>query len=197
MFLQNSNITTTTNLTTTNLTTTKMSSAIYVNDLNENDVCVPFPVILLMYAFVSASHDLPKTFEKTLTNMGKDEKMIKHVLMIEKLFASKDTWISNDEDLMAFFVGLILLIYKREDRMDGMMHELCERYLEDTTLEKITEHDYKLRVDTIMALRNVTKILNDFDLSVEPQGSWYEYDGKKFLKLTYLKKFEIKNCKKI
>lgn len=162
-----------------------MSSAIYVNDLNENDVCVPFPVILLMYAFVSASHDLPKTFEKTLRNMGKDEKMIKHILMTEKLFASKHTWISNDEDLMAFIVGIILLLYKREDRIDGMMHELCERYLEDTTLEKITEHDYKHRVDSIMNLRKVAKLLDYIDLSIEPQGSWYEYDGKKFLKLTY------------
>jgi hypothetical protein len=166
-----------------------MSSAvIYVNDINENDVCVPFTLISLMYAFVSASTDLPKTFEKTLTNMGKDEKMIKYVLLIEKLFTSKDTWISNDENLMAFFVGVILLIYKREDRMDGMMHELCERYLEDTTLEKITEHDYKNKVDTIMALRNVTKLLDNLDLSVEPRGSWYEYGGKKLLKLTYRKK---------
>lgn len=164
------------------------SQVIYVNDVGDNDMCVPFPVILFVYAFVSASNDLPKTFEKTLTNMGKDEKMIKYVLMIEKLFASKDTWISNDEDLMAFFVGVILLIYKRDDRMDGIMHELCERYLEDTTLEKITEHEYKNRVDTIMAFHNLTKMLDYFDLSVEPQGSWYEYNGKKLLKLTYRKK---------
>ena len=157
-------------------------------DLIDGDICVPYPVVSFMYAYVKHLVDLPACYKATLTAMGKDETTIKRVLLIDQLMDKQPaSWCSKDADLMAFVVGLIFFMCKsKQTVIEKIMFGMCDKLLDETVSGERSEVSYKNQVDIIMRLKNMLKELDRVKVGiVYPRGSWINFQGNIILKLSY------------
>lgn len=156
-------------------------------DLIDGDLCVPYPVVSMIYGYVKTLINLPNSFRATLTRMGKDETTIKRVLLVLTLMDRQPaSWCSKDAELQSFVVGVLLLLYKMEQKhIEEIMFGLCDKLMDDVASGITNEGQYKNMVDITMRLKTMLKELDKVNLKVEPRGSWIEFQGKVMLKLSY------------
>jgi hypothetical protein len=174
-------------ITTINTETTNNNITLNSYDLREGDICIPYSVVKHIYGYVYSIFELPKIIKDILTQLGKEETFIKRVLLVLTLMDKKPvSWCSKDAELQASVVGLLMLLYKsQQTHIEELMFEVSDRFMDEASSGKITENYFKSAVDITMRLRSVFKELDKVNLLIEPKGSWVEFKGDKFLKLSY------------
>jgi hypothetical protein len=174
-------------ITTSNTETTNNNISIYSYDLRVGDICVPYPVVSFIYGYVKSILNLPEIINNILTELGKGETFIKRVMLVFTLMDKHpESWCSKDAELQASVVGLLMLIYKsKQTHIEELMFEVSDSLMDRASTGKITENYFKNAVDITMRLRSVFKELDKVNLLIEPKGSWVEFKGDKFLKLSY------------
>jgi hypothetical protein len=174
-------------ITTSNTETTNNNISIYSNDLREGDLCIPYPVVQHIYGYVNSIFELPEIIKDILTQLGKEETFIKRVLLVLTLMDKHpESWCSKDAELQASVAGLLILLYKsQQTHIEELMFGVSDRLMDAASSGKIRENYFKNAVDITMRLKSIFKELDKFNLLIEPKGSWVEFNGKKFLKLSY------------
>ena len=156
-------------------------------DLIDGDMCVPYTVVIMIFGYVTTLVNLPATFRTILTCMGKDETTIKKVLVLLSVMDRQPaSWSSKDAELQALVVGVIFFIYKaKQSKVEEIMFGLCDMLMDEVESGKTTEGSYKNMIDSTMRLKQIIKELDEFNLGVEPRGSWINFQGDVMLKLSY------------
>ena len=174
-------------ITTTNTETSNNNISLNSYDLREGDLCIPFPMVSMIYGYMSCILELPDTIRSILTDFGRGETIIKRVLIVLSLMDKHpESWVTKDAELQTLVVHLLLVLYKSEQtHIEKIMFGICDRFMDEASTGEITEKYYKDGVDITMRLRTFLKELDKFNILIEPKGSWVMSNGKKLLKLSY------------
>jgi hypothetical protein len=175
-------------ITAPNSDTSNNNIRVESGDLVENELCVPFPVINMMFSYVKNMMSFNEYIREVLTRMKKDEKTIKKVLLISSLITPDlDNWCSKDADIMAIFVGLVFVVYKgMEKSIEKVMFGIIEGLMEMGNSGETSEGNMKRMMDITMRLKSLLKELDRVPLeSKSPTGEWVKFKDNVLLKLKY------------
>jgi hypothetical protein len=149
-------------------------------------VLVNFDTIRQILFFAEQFLDIDGSIKKFCVQFEYDEQTTKKILLLITLMPKAKNWCSKDADLQAKTAGLLIYMYNvYEDKIKERLQGFCERCLEDTQKNLMTESEYKYRVDTLMALNKVFDVFTDVEYDLQPIGLWFEDGENILLKLTY------------
>lgn len=149
-------------------------------------ILVNFDTIRQILFFAEQFLDIDGSIKKFCVKFEYDEQTTKKILLLITLMPKAKNWCSKDADLQAKTAGLLIYMYNvYEDKIKERLQGFCERCLEDTQKNLMTESEYKYRADTLMALNKVFDVFTDVEYDLQPIGLWFEEDGNTLLKLIY------------
>lgn len=149
-------------------------------------VLVNFDTIRQILFFTDQFIHINDTITNFCDKFEYDEQTTKKILLIVTLIPKAKNWCSKDADIQAKTAGLLIYMYKvYEEKIKERLQGFCERCLEDTQDNRMSEAEYKYRADVLMALNKVFDCFDDIEYDLQPVGSWFEEDGKTLLKLIY------------
>lgn len=152
-------------------------------------ILVNFDTIRQILFFAEQFIDIDTTIRNFCVRFDYDEQTTKKILLLVTLMPKAKNWCSKDAELQAKTAGLLIFMYDvYADEIKERLHEFCERCLEDTQDNLMSESEYKYRADLLMAMNKVYDVFTDIDTANEPVGEWFEEDGDTLLKLIYYKK---------
>ena len=149
-------------------------------------VLINFDTIRQILFFAEQFIHIDSTITNFCVKFEYDEQTTKKILLLVALMPKAKNWCSKDADIQAKTAGLLIYMYKvYEEKIKERLQGFCEKCLEDTQDNRMSEAEYKYRADTLMALNKVFDCFDDIEYDLQPVGSWFEDDGNTLLKLIY------------
>jgi hypothetical protein len=155
------------------------------NILQEQELFMfTYSMVLTIFQIIKLDTNLEAIIKNSFENLELRNKL----LIINNLMEKKviNDWATKDAKIMSIFIGMLLYIYKKkEKKIEKALFKSVELFMEEGQSGIMSENNMKRNMDNTMTLKKLFSCLDNFNINLNPYGSWVLHNNEVLIKLEY------------